>query len=62
MRETLARLRSHGFEEAVLWVLEDNPRTRRFYEQAGWRLDGGSKEETWLDLDVREVRYRIDLR
>ena len=62
MRETLARLRAHGFDEAVLWVLEDNPRTRRFYECAGWSLDGGIKEETWLDVDVREVRYRIDLR
>jgi ribosomal protein S18 acetylase RimI-like enzyme len=62
MRETLERLRSHGFDEAVLWVLEDNPRTRRFYELAGWRLDGESKEEGWLDLVVREVRYRIDLR
>ena len=62
MGETLARLRSHGFDEAVLWVLEDNPRTRHFYELAGWRLDGGVTEQEWLALVVREVRYRIDLR
>ena len=62
MRETLARLRLHEFDEAVLWVLEDNPRTRRFYERAGWRVDGEVKDEAWLDLVVREVRYRIDLR
>ena len=62
MRQTLDRMRSHGFDEAVLWVLEDNPRTRRFYEASGWRLDGATKEEAWLDLVVREVRYRIDLR
>jgi ribosomal protein S18 acetylase RimI-like enzyme len=62
MRETLARLRAHGFEEAVLWVLEDNSRTRRFYELAGWRADGDVKIEEWLGLVVREVRYRIDLR
>jgi len=62
MGETLAGLRSEGFQEAVLWVLEDNPRTRRFYERAGWSLDGTSTEETWLGLSVREVRYRIDLR
>jgi len=62
MRETLARLRTHGFDEAVLWVLEDNPRTRRFYELAGWRADGGVTDGEWLGVVVREVRYRIDLR
>jgi ribosomal protein S18 acetylase RimI-like enzyme len=57
----LALLRAQGFEEAVLWVLDDNPRARRFYERAGWRLDGGVKEDTFLDTPVREVRYRIAL-
>jgi ribosomal protein S18 acetylase RimI-like enzyme len=57
----LASLRADGFEEAVLWVLDDNPRARRFYELAGWRLDGGVKEDTFLDTPVREVRYRITL-
>jgi ribosomal protein S18 acetylase RimI-like enzyme len=57
----LAVLRADGFEEAVLWVLDDNPRARRFYELAGWRLDGGVKDDTFLDTPVREVRYRIAL-
>jgi ribosomal protein S18 acetylase RimI-like enzyme len=61
MAETLNRLRDSGFTEAILWVLEDNPRTRRFYEAAGWRADGGVKDETWLDTAVRELRYRIEL-
>jgi GNAT superfamily N-acetyltransferase len=61
MASTLAQLRAEGFDEAVLWVLEDNPRTRRFYEHAGWRADGGVKEEEWLGSTIREVRYRIDL-
>jgi hypothetical protein len=62
MQETLGRLRSHGFGDAVLWVLEDNPRTRRFYELAGWHEDGGVTDQEWLAKQVREVRYRIDLR
>src|SRR5215218_4770646 len=33
-------LRRGGFREAILWVLEDNPRARRFYEAGGWRTAG----------------------
>jgi ribosomal protein S18 acetylase RimI-like enzyme len=61
MQETLRRMRGEGFDEAVLWVLENNPRTRRFYELAGWQPDGGTKDEELLDTMVREVRYRIGL-
>ena len=62
MAEGLRRLREDGVEEAILWVLEDNPRTHRFYEAAGWRADGGVKDETMLETPVRELRYRISLR
>jgi ribosomal protein S18 acetylase RimI-like enzyme len=61
MAETLTRLRAEEFAEAILWVIEDNPRTRRFYELAGWELDGGVTEEEWLGTLVRELRYRIAL-
>jgi ribosomal protein S18 acetylase RimI-like enzyme len=62
MERALERMRAEGFEKAILWVLEDNPRTRGFYELAGWQADGEVKEEEWLGSVVREVRYRIDLR
>ena len=58
----LEALRAGGYAEASLWVLEDNPRARRFYEREGWRPDGGQREETFLGVPVREVRYRIALR
>ena len=61
MAEILRRLRDDGFQEAVLWVIEDNPRTRRYYERAGWHLDGGVKDQPVLDIHVRQVRYRIAL-
>ena len=61
MRELVGRLREDGLEEAILWVLEDNPRTRRFYELAGWRLDGAVKEKTILDTPVRKLRYQLAL-
>ena len=61
MVESLERLRGEGFREAILWVLEDNPRTRRFYEQGGWRLDGEPVEQTHLETPVSVARYRIAL-
>lgn len=61
LAEAMSRMHSDGFRAAILWVFEDNPRTRRFYELAGWRVDGGSKDEEWLGTLVREIRYRIAL-
>ncbi len=55
------RLVAYGFDEAILWVLDDNPRARRFYEAAGWQADGGEKHETFLETEVRELRYRMPL-
>jgi GNAT superfamily N-acetyltransferase len=52
------RLRAAGFPEATLWVLDDNPRARRFYEAAGWRLDGATKQDVHLGVEVTELRYR----
>jgi len=47
------------FNRASLWVLEENPRARRFYEREGWTLDGGRREEEFLGVQINEVRYRI---
>jgi GNAT superfamily N-acetyltransferase len=46
-----------GFPAAVLWVLRDNPRARRFYERAGWSWQGVTGE--WEG--VAEVQYSIQL-
>jgi L-amino acid N-acyltransferase YncA len=58
---TVADLRSLAFAQATLWVLEDNARTRRFYEIAGWRPDGTTRTEDFHGFPLREVRYRIEL-
>ncbi|HWX08502.1 MAG TPA: GNAT family N-acetyltransferase [Gaiellaceae bacterium] len=52
-------LRDCGFRDAVLWVLEDNPRARRFYEREGWSLDGNRREGEHLGVATVEVRYGI---
>ena len=55
------QLLADGWTEAILWVVEGNPRARRFYEREGWSADGGRKQEAFLGVDVVEVRYRIRL-
>jgi GNAT superfamily N-acetyltransferase len=50
-------LRALGHEEAILWVLTDNPRARRFYGLAGWSPDGRARDIHIFGFDVSEVRY-----
>jgi len=52
------RLRELGHRDVILWVLEDNPRARRFYEHAGWYHDSERRSITFLGLEVPELRYR----
>ena len=61
MRAAVEQLRHDECAEAFLWVLEDNPRARRFYEREGWDLDGARKEDEFLGVRVAEVRYSIRL-
>jgi ribosomal protein S18 acetylase RimI-like enzyme len=54
-------LRERGFTRATLWVLETNELARRFYEVAGWKLDGTKTHER-VDCEMRPtVRYRAEL-
>ena len=58
MQAGVEELRAAGFADAILWVLEDNPRARRFYEREGWHLDGARREGEHLGVRTAEVRYR----
>ena len=55
-----AEFRRRGYGQVTLWVLEGNASARRFYEQRGFKEDGGRK--TYPGTDVPEVRYRMVLR
>jgi GNAT superfamily N-acetyltransferase len=61
MERAEEQLRSE-YDVALLWVLEDNPRARAFYERAGWTPDGSRKAEERLGVRAPEVRYRKELR
>jgi GNAT superfamily N-acetyltransferase len=52
------RLVERGYREAVLWVLVDNERGRRFYEARGWRPDGSAKTLQIGGRALGEIRYR----
>lgn len=54
-------LGDNGHERALLWVLEDNSRGRRFYERQGWTLGKPWRVEEIGGTQVVEVRYEIDL-
>jgi ribosomal protein S18 acetylase RimI-like enzyme len=50
-------MRSSGFTQAILWVMEGNERGERFYRAAGWEQDG-RKLDTFQGAEVAELRYR----
>jgi GNAT superfamily N-acetyltransferase len=55
---TLAEAGHHG---ALLWVLEDNKRGRRFYERQGWAVGKPFRVEEIGGAQVNELRYEKDL-
>jgi GNAT superfamily N-acetyltransferase len=58
--EVLARQRASGCERCHLWVLEHNPRARRFYERLGWAENGTSRVVPFPPKPI-DVGYSISL-
>lgn len=56
-----SRLQELGYRRPVLWVFEDNPRARRFYEAAGWKLDGTRRSAELFGMSAPAVRYAKEL-
>ena len=53
-------LRGFGHREAILWVLRQNARARRFYEREGWEPCGERRDtvaENGFAFEVDELRY-----
>ncbi|MBW3589333.1 MAG: GNAT family N-acetyltransferase [Actinobacteria bacterium] len=59
--EGMNYLRGAGFTNAMLWVLDSNERTRRWYERQGWRVDSMVKTDDRGTFVLNEVRYIIQL-
>jgi ribosomal protein S18 acetylase RimI-like enzyme len=58
MDAAMDELRDLGMSEAVLWVLRDNQRARRFYERLGWRRDGRASREDYGGVELEAWCYR----
>jgi ribosomal protein S18 acetylase RimI-like enzyme len=57
MVDALAGLRAQGFQHAVLWVLRENARARRFYERGGWHPTGAQRQEMIGPVSTPQLRY-----
>ena len=58
MQAGMQDLRDFGMREATLWVLRDNLRARRFYEQLGWTPDGQAASEEYGGCRLEALCYR----
>ena len=58
MEAALRDLRDAGCREAVVYVLDDNARGRRFYERAGFAADATGLPLEAFDFDLTQARYR----
>ena len=57
---SVAGMRSQGFLQATLWVLEDNARAIHFYRREGWRPDG-TRSPCFRVMNAPALRFRYPL-
>jgi ribosomal protein S18 acetylase RimI-like enzyme len=55
--EAVTRIAAGGHDSAVLHVLVDNARARRFYERNGWAADGDPSPSPWPPYP-EQIAYR----
>lgn len=53
----LSALSAMGLDQAVLWILDTNERTRKWYKRQGWQPDGAEKRDDRGSFVLNEVRY-----
>ena len=58
-RHVVDDLRDRGFDPVVVWVFEANADTRRFYEAAGFSVDGARQPVDFGEASLPEIRYRL---
>lgn len=61
MNEAIKFFKSNGYKKATLWVLDTNAKSRKWYENRGWKVEGLTKVEPRDGFSLNEVRYVIEL-
>ena len=59
LRKCIEELRSLGFIQLLLWVLEDNVNARRFYEKNGFCCSNEYLNDNIGGKNLREVMYSL---
>ncbi|WP_161874954.1 N-acetyltransferase family protein [Ihubacter sp. rT4E-8] len=62
LESVVMELKAQEYEEAFLWVLEENVSARRFYEKFGFLQTEDALEDCIGGKKLREIRYRYRLR
>lgn len=58
LEHSLQEAQDRGYQSAILWVLAENHRARKFYESFGFVPDGAQRTDPeFLGGDAVEVRY-----
>ncbi len=57
LEAVMRELKSQGFTEVFLWVLEENNIARRFYKKYGFKCSDDVLDDNIGGKDLREVRY-----
>ena len=61
LESVVMELKAQGYEEAFVWVLEENVSARRFYEKFGFQQTDDVFEDCIGGKNLREIRYRYRL-
>lgn len=56
MNWVLKELKEKGYEKAILWVIEDNKRARKFYDNLGFKYDGTNRIIK-QGKEIKDLRY-----
>lgn len=55
---SLVELKNLGFKEAILWVLSENTRARKFYESIGFKESGATRiSNIFSNIALSEIQY-----
>ena len=61
LEKAAGALHADGFKQIYLWVLEENARSRRFYERNGFRLSADRLSVSVGGKELMNVRYTFEI-